>query len=282
MSDSDAADLFASLSPTTVAVIFYGDKFIELDQPSTDGVTLGDLCEAFAVAWESGVHLRQRHSRHVVATLPFEPIPPMTSAAVEVAEAIEGPAVFPSRDGAGNVDVDEAEEDEAQGGRRRTAVTVYDLRTPTLAAEEEVTLQGQTQGIKGEVMEEVMRHLVELGATELLSAASTAPLAMAREEVEYNPAGGPYMFQCMAYPPSVYSPYRRERDPIATATRTGSRLQYGHSAASQIIHDRDGRSYTSYTEAYDAGVAGAKQGATQLHSDYVPLTEEELHDIYHA
>nr|ACS87800.1 conserved hypothetical protein [Angomonas deanei] len=280
----------AMSSSSKKAAVFLGDNFIELDDPAA--VTLEDLCEAFGTPWESGVHVRQRSTRRVVATLPFEPLPPLSEVSDTAVKAEELDATEAML--AADVEQPKNEEEEAEEETtEKTYAVIYDLVNSNAPEMDETMaalagpLAANIRGLPG--IEETMRQLVELGAAELLTAEPTSMVAGKRE---YSPAEAPGHLRRIIYPASQYSPYRAERDPVTDGRHalfrntTGVSSPTSTSAAASHLPTfvGEGGPYTSYLDSYAftervevprGPLAGARKASL-----VVPLTNEEQQRIF--
>jgi hypothetical protein len=313
MSDaSPAAHTFPATKKK--GVVFLGDKFIELDDPAA--VTLGDLCDSFGTPWESGMHVRQRSTGRVVATLPFEPLPPLTEVAditlkLESAAAATPPAQVDTTvgersrlDSVGDLDKKASreadamytnEEDMEEGDDEEEYAVVYVLVNSNAPQMDETTaalsgpLAANIRGIPG--IEETMRQLVELGAAELLTA---EPASVVHSKREYHPSAAPGLLRRIVYPASQYSPYRTERDPVIDgkhalfrSTPTGTSSPASAAVASYkavATFEGEGGPYTSYLDSYALServeVPRAPAPNASKASLVVALTSEEQQRIF--
>ncbi|KPA82244.1 hypothetical protein ABB37_03357 [Leptomonas pyrrhocoris] len=280
--------------------VFMGDNFIELEDPAA--VTLEDLCESFGTPWESGMHVRQRTTGRIVATLPFEPLPPLTEVAdvvikTEDATAALAASADASGMGAGtnstntNEDSEYVSDDEEA---ENSYAVVYDLVNANAPEMDESTvrlagpLAANIRGIPG--IEETMRQLVELGAAELLTA---EPPSVVNGKREYNPVEAPGLLRRTVYPASQYSPYRAARDPVSDGKHTLFRSTAGSTSSptsaavapyKTLGFVGEGGPYTSYLDSYAFGgraempyvsVANPRNASLA-----VPLTNEEHLKIF--
>ncbi|KPI90452.1 hypothetical protein ABL78_0382 [Leptomonas seymouri] len=281
--------------------VFLGDNFIELEDPST--VTLEDLCESFGTPWESGMHVRQRSTGRIVATLPFEPLPPFTEVAditikseatgIAVAAAVDASIVGAENDSINtkDEDMDESDDEENQ------YAVVYDLVNSNALEMDETagslagTLAANIRGIPG--IKETMRQLVELGAAELLTA---EPLSVVSGKREYNAAEAPGLLRRIVYPASQYSPYRAERDPLSDGKHALFRNTAGPSSLSPtsaavppykvLAFVGEGGPYTSYLDSYAlverVELPGVPVTGVKSASLVAPLSNEEQEKIFGA
>lgn len=284
--------------------VFMGNNFIELDDPST--VTLEDLCESFGTPWESGMHVRQRSTGRVVATLPFEPLPPLSEVA-DVVVKTEAAAFAASPEASVGADAtdgltknEEGEEDGQDEELDSKGVTlyavVYDLVNANAPEVDEVTaalagpLGVNIRDLPG--IEETMRQLVELGAAELLTA---EPASVVIQKREYNPGEAPGLLRRIVYPASQYSPYRAERDPVSDGKHALFRSAVGNAASSPTSASvapyskltafiGEGGPYTSYLDSYALceRLELPRVAATNVRkaSLIAPLTNEEQEKIF--
>lgn len=201
-------------------VVYYGEQFVEVPDAT---VTLRDICTSFGLTGEFvGFSLKNRASGLVVATLPFEVLPEVSSA---------------------SGDVDEM---------------TYDLITPAdgdaATEERDPTTDDMTN---------ILKQLVQLGATPLLSAETDALID------PYEPRAAPGLLLRTIYPPSAYCPYRYRGDPVKAVGRFGATSSAATHSASPP--------YMSAVEVYT--VEKATGAALRGRPDLTPKTEEEANDI---
>ncbi|EKF33549.1 hypothetical protein MOQ_002582 [Trypanosoma cruzi marinkellei] len=113
-------------------------------------------------------------------------------------------------------------------------------------------------------MTDILRQLVQLGATSLLSTESE----LHRSLDPYDPRMSPGLLMRTIYPPSLYSPYRHRGDPLN---------MQGRIANSPITGQMAGPPYMSAVEPYT--VEAPTEMTLQLRPDLVPQSEEEARDI---
>ncbi|EKG05032.1 hypothetical protein TCSYLVIO_003902 [Trypanosoma cruzi] len=113
-------------------------------------------------------------------------------------------------------------------------------------------------------MTDILRQLVQLGATSLLSTESEQN----RSLDPYDPRMSPGLLMRTIYPPSLYSPYRHRGDPLN---------MQGRFANSPITGQMTGPPYMSAVEPYT--VEAPTELMLQLRPDLVPQSEEEARDI---
>eukprot|EP00796_Vickermania_ingenoplastis_P007252 gene7252-5099_t len=168
-----------SMAPATArAVVHFGDKFVEIDDPA---VTLEDVCTALGVALERGVCVKAREGGRIIATLPFETI---VRPKVRQQE---------DEDSENSDDDDDAEE--------------YELvRSSSLPGEKAPAANA------ADPVSAYLRNIVDIGAVELLSSPSAQQLVAAER---YKPQESPFFLRRTIYLSSVYSPHRSQRDTLA-------------------------------------------------------------------
>lgn len=298
----------ASTAAAKKGAVFLGDKFVELDDPSA--VTLEDLCESFGTPWESGMHVRHRSTGRVVATLPFEPLPPLSEVAdravasgettdlsVSAEPALHETTAAAAAEEDGNNE-DESNEEEGDV----VYAVVYDLvnsNAPEMDGAAAALAGPLTENIRDiPGIEATMRQLVELGAAELLTA---EPASVVHGKREYHPTEAPGLLRRLVYPASQYSPYRAERDPVSNSRHALFRSTSGTAATAASTSSPTGSSvkafgsvfvgeggpYTSYLDNYALServeVSRLPSSAeTRRASLIVPLTAEEQQRIFGA
>ncbi|EPY24610.1 hypothetical protein STCU_00424 [Strigomonas culicis] len=217
------------------SIVYYEDRFVEISDPS---VTLQDVCDAFGLAADAAAFIQDRVSGQVVATLPFEkvPLPSAQDAAQD-----------------GDLLLDLIISSGEREGKLEQQVSDAD-------AEDETTVVA---------VDDAVNQLVQLGAVELLVDEDVSRLAADRL---YRPEEAPTALRQMGYPPSVYSPFRVSRDPLA---RTGQ-------DETLVANWRQtlGGPYRSAMDSYQVDLVSSLEGVMRLRPDLERMTADELLAVF--
>lgn len=252
------------LTEGTLAVVFLGNRFVEL---SEDGVTLQEVCEAFGVPYSSGVFVQHKASGQPVATLPFDPVFSLASSSSaeehrgedkpDGADDEDGPIVLELVCPSGGDRPDSGE----GGGGAAEDVARQEPANEDGVSDVEVKDVEEVLGPDGAVsatMGIAMRELVKLGAVELLSADSPQRIA---QMPPYNANEAPGLLRRCIYPAAQYSPFRMDRDPLHDTLDSTPQQQHGqrHPQSTRwtgfTAPHRDGAPYVAAFDAYGADMA---------------------------
>lgn len=221
------------------AVVHWGDKYIEI--PSSD-ISLQDVCDTFGLPYQPGVFIRENISRRVTATLP--------------GDSVYHPApTAESSDHSVHADVEEV---------------ILELCTDCNSGIGDAASLDKLDGTSLSVVDVAVQQLVQLGAVELLSGESPQRLETL---AMYDVATSPGLLLRMVYPPSVYSPFRMERDPLGS--KGGGAANNSRLAAKAL--EREGGAYRSTLDVYEVREIDDAMNASSF---LEPLTESMAQHLW--
>ncbi|KAH9577549.1 hypothetical protein LSM04_008142 [Trypanosoma melophagium] len=240
-------------------LVYYGEQFVEVPDET---ITLKDICNSFGISGDlTGVFLRNRGSARVVATLPFESLPAI--------ESLRG-------DEENIYDLCTPAGQSSNSNNNNNNNNNKDHHTTTAPDGDNENNNYNDNNINGEEtpttddMTEILRQLVQLGATSLLTSASGSQTSFE----SYDPRTSPGLLVRTIYPPSIYSPYRPSGDPLLHPNSNS------HDRMSMGITTLLGPPYRSAVEPYV--VEEATEALLQQRPDLITQTEEEARDILHG